>query len=146
MSESIVKTEKYVLAGECHCGKIRFEVTLDGGFDSVCRCTCSYCRMRGAVMVAVPLDHIRILQGEEELTSYHFNTGVAKHFFCSYCGIYTHHQRRSNEDQYSVNVACLKGVSPFDFHEVPVIDGINHTKDTGKAPRQVGTLCFVDVD
>jgi hypothetical protein len=68
-----------------------------------------------------------------------FNTGVAQHYFCSRCGIYTHHRRRSNPNQYGVNVACLKGVSPFDFADVPVIDGVNH----GSGYEIIGHLRFI---
>jgi hypothetical protein len=84
--------------------------------------------------------------GEEALTLYRFNTGVAQHYFCSKCGIYTHHRRRSNPNQYGVNVACLKGVSPFDFDDVPVIDGINHPKDNGTGYEIVGHLRYVRVE
>jgi hypothetical protein len=127
--------------GSCHCGAVRFEVMLSDGFKTIRRCTCSYCRMRGAVAVSAQLGGIRFLSGEENLTSYRFNTGSAQHFFCSTCGIYTHHQRRSNPHQYGVNVACLDGVSPFDFAEVPVLDGVHHPNDTGVA-RRAGTLRF----
>ncbi len=129
-------------AGQCHCGAVRFEARLSDGFDSLRRCTCSYCRMRGAVIVSAEMDGIDILQGADVLTLYRFNTGVAQHFFCSRCGIYTHHRRRSNGDQYGVNVACLDGVSPFDFAAVPVVDGVNHPNDTGGPTRLVGTLRF----
>ena len=129
-------------AGRCHCGAVRFEATLSDGFNTVRRCTCSYCRMRGAVAVSAEMGRIKVLQGEDVLTSYRFNTGSARHFFCSRCGIYTHHQRRSNQHQYGVNVACLEGVSPFDFIEVPVLDGVNHPNDTGGPPRRAGMLRF----
>ena len=86
---------------------------------------------------------ITIDAGEEALTVYRFNTGTAQHYFCSKCGIYTHHRRRSNPNQYGVNVACLKGVSPFDFADVPVIDGINHPSDRGRGYEIVGHLRFV---
>ncbi len=138
--------EKDVRTGQCHCGAVRFEVALSEGLDSIRRCTCSYCRMRGAVVAMAEMGGIRIVQGEDALTSYRFHTGAAQHFFCSRCGIYTHHQRRSNQDLYAVNVACLDGVSPFDFAEVPVMDGINHTNDTGRPTRRAGTLRFVPVD
>jgi hypothetical protein len=131
-----------VHAGRCHCGSVQFEVRLSDGFDTIRRCTCSYCRMRGAVAVSAQLDGIRFLQGEDVLTSYRFNTGAAQHFFCSKCGIYTHHQRRSNQAQYGVNVACLEGVSPFDFAAIPVLDGVNHPNDRGGKGRLVGTLRF----
>jgi hypothetical protein len=101
-----------VQAGQCHCGAVRFEATLSDDFHSIRRCTCSYCRMRGAVVVMAEMGGIKFLQGEDALTSYRFHTGSAQHFFCSRCGIYTHHQRRSNQNLYAVNVACLDGVSP----------------------------------
>lgn len=75
------------------------------------------------------LDGIEVTCGQDVLTLYQFGTLAAKHYFCSKCGIYTHHQRRSNPNQYGVNVACLEGVSPFDFAEVPVNDGVNHPAD-----------------
>jgi hypothetical protein len=128
--------------GQCHCGTVRFEVELSEGFRSIRRCTCSYCRMRGAIAVSAALSGIRFIKGEEALTSYRFNTGAAQHYFCSKCGIYTHHQRRSNRAQYGVNVACLDGVSPFDFAEVPVFDGVQHPNDTGGPVKRAGTLRF----
>lgn len=132
------------IEGACHCGGVRFQVTLSDGLHSARRCNCSYCRMRGAVAVSAELADFRILQGEDLLTVYRFNTMSAQHFFCSRCGIYTHHQRRSNPDQYGVNAACLEGVSPFDFAEVPVSDGIAHPKDnTGSSgSRLAGVLRF----
>lgn len=133
-------------SGRCHCGAVRFEVALGDGFNTILRCTCSYCRMRGAVVAMAEAGGIRILQGEDTLTSYRFHRGAAEHFFCSRCGIYTHHQRRSDQSQYAVNAACLDGVSPFDFPEVPVVDGVNHPKDTGKPSRRAGTLRFIPED
>ena len=98
--------------------------------------------MRGAVAVTSALGGVSIVSGGETLTSYRFNTGVAEHFFCSRCGIYTHHQRRSNPNEYGVNVACLDGLSPFDFDEVPVLDGVHHSTDNAGRVRRVGVLRF----
>lgn len=127
----------------CHCGAVRFTVLLSDGLRSARRCNCSYCRMRGAVAVSAKLDDIRVLQGEDTLTLYQFNTGEAKHFFCSRCGIYTFHQRRSSPDEYGVNVACLEGMSPFDFEEVPVNEGRTHPKDrAGGGPVIAGWLRY----
>lgn len=125
----------------CHCGTVRFRVALTDGLKTARRCTCSYCRMRGAVAVSARLDGIEFIQGVEALTLYQFNTRSAKHWFCSTCGIYTHHQRRSNPQEFGVNVACLAGVSPFDFAEVPVMDGVNHPADGGGS-RVAGVLRF----
>ena len=138
--------ETNIRPGQCHCGAVRFEATLSDGFASIRRCTCSYCRMRGAVVALAERGGVRILQGEEALTGYRFHSRSAEHFFCSRCGIYTHHQRRSNTNLFAVNVACLNGVSPFDFAEVPVMDGVNHTTDTGQPTRRAGVLRFVAQD
>jgi hypothetical protein len=87
------------------------------------------CKRRGAIVASVALDGIKILQGEDKLSLYQFNTMTAKHYFCSICGIYTHHQRRSNPKQYGFNVACLDGVNPFELENVPTNDGVNHPAD-----------------
>jgi hypothetical protein len=82
-----------------------------------------------------------VLRWKDSPSCYQFNTGTAKHYFCARCGIYTHHQRRSNPREYGVNAACLAGVSPFDFPEVIVNDGIHHPSDTGRS-RVAGILRF----
>jgi hypothetical protein len=129
--------------GACHCGTVQFHVRLTDGLRSARRCTCSYCRMRGAIAVSANLDDIMITAGQDALTLYEFGTMTAKHYFCAQCGIYTHHQRHSNPDQYGVNVACLEGISPFDFAEVTVNDGVHHQKDTGSpGPRVAGILRY----
>ena len=115
--------------GSCHCGAVEFEVALPIGLDDPRRCDCSMCSRRGAIVASVPLDGLTITKGADKLNLYQFNTMTAKHYFCSICGIYTHHQRRSNPDQFAFNVACLDGVRVFDLGEVPVGDGINHPRD-----------------
>ena len=78
------------IEASCHCGSVRFRVKLTDGLNTARRCTCSYCRMRGAVAVSADVGGITFDAGEEALTVYQFNTGVAQHYFCSRCGIYTH--------------------------------------------------------
>ncbi len=141
MADETMSPDTGICHGRCHCGAVQFTVRLSDDFNTIRRCTCSYCRMRGAVVVAAAPGGIEFISGEDMLTSYRFNTGVAQHFFCSRCGIYTHHQRRSDPGQFGVNVACLDGVSPFDFAEVPVFDGERHPSDTGQV-RLAGTLRF----
>lgn len=127
----------------CHCGTVRLRVTLTDGMATARRCTCSYCRMRGAVPVSAALDSLEVVAGADDLTEYRFNTGAARHFFCRRCGIYTHHQRRSNLGQYGVNVACIAGMSPFDFAVVPVVDGERHpANDPDGRLRLAGSLRF----
>lgn len=113
----------------CHCGAVEFEVYLPNGLEALRRCDCSLCRRRGAITAAVPLSAIRIIKGDAALKLYQFNTMTAKHYFCSVCGIYTHHQKRSHPDQYGFNVGCLEGVNPRDLGAVETVDGINHPAD-----------------
>lgn len=136
--------DRPIYRAACHCGTVRFTLRLTDGLRTARRCNCSYCRMRGAVAVTAELGDLQILEGQEKLTLYKFNTGTAKHYFCSVCGIYTHHQRRSNPNEYGVNAACLEGVSPFDFGEVVVTDGINHPSDGASSGSGiVGVLRFI---
>ena len=126
----------------CHCGSVQFKVRLTDEFNTIRRCSCSYCRMRGGIAVSAQLSDIEFIKGEDNLTLYQFNTGTAKHYFCKTCGIYTHHQRRSNPNQFGVNVACIEGVSPFDFPEVMVMDGVSHPSDSGGGLKIAGVLRF----
>lgn len=136
-------TEAVTLQGSCHCGAVQFKVTLTEGFASARRCTCSLCRMRGAVALTSTPTAFQLTKGLDQLATYRFNTGSAEHHFCSTCGIYTHHKRRSNPNQLGVNAACLEGVSPFDFHEVPVLDGERHPSDDPEHRTfRAGTLRF----
>ncbi len=113
----------------CHCGAVVLELDLPDGIVNPRRCNCSICRRKGAVAASVPLSGLRIVKGRETLRLYQFNTRTAKHYFCSICGIYTHHQRRSNPEQYGYNVGCLEGVDPYDIPNVPTTDGVNHSSD-----------------
>ena len=140
-------SEPVTLDGRCHCGEVQFSVTLTEGFASARRCTCSICRMRGAVAVTSTPADFRITQGEDKLATYCFNTMSAEHHFCSVCGIYTHHKRRSDPNQLGVNVACLEGVSPFDFRELIVFDGERHPSDNPEHKSYVaGVLRFEPAD
>jgi len=113
----------------CHCGAVLFELNLTNGLEDVRRCDCSLCLRRGAIVASVPLSEIKIVKGQENLRLYQFNTQTAKHYFCGTCGIYTHHQRRSNPEQYGFNVACLEGINPLKIKGVATYDGVHHPAD-----------------
>lgn len=124
----------------CHCGAVVLELHLPDGLLDLRRCTCSMCRRKGAVMGAVPIEGLRIVQGEDVLSTYRFNTRTAEHFFCSRCGIYTHHRRRSKPNQYGFNIGCLDGVEPTAIAGVPTNDGVNHPADrppSGPSPERM---------
>ncbi|TRW97152.1 GFA family protein [Candidatus Methylobacter oryzae] len=116
----------------CHCGAVVLELDLPNGIENPRRCDCSICRRRGTIVASVKLSGIKIIKGTDTLRLYQFNTMTAKHYFCSVCGIYTHHQRRSNPKEYGYNVGCLEGVNPFLIENIPTNDGINHPSDRNK--------------
>lgn len=121
----------------CHCGAVVLELDLPDGIVDPRRCDCSMCRRKGAIVATVVESGIRIIQGQSQLKLYQFNSRTAKHFFCGNCGIYTHHQRRSNPDQYGFNLGCLEGVNPYDLGQIKTSDGVNHPAD--RAPPTVIT-------
>lgn len=116
----------------CHCGAVELDVTLTDGLNTASRCDCSFCRRRGAIAVTAPLNGVRVVRGADMLTLYQWGTMTAKHYFCSRCGIYTHHQRRSNPNEYGVNLGALEGVNPSELGEIPWTDGVNHPSDAKK--------------
>ena len=63
--------------------------------------------MSGFLHLIVPRTRFRLLRGEDALTEYRFNTGSARHLFCSHCGMKSFYVPRSNPDGYSVNLRCL---------------------------------------
>lgn len=106
-------------SGQCHCGAVKFAV--EAPVDLVCsECNCSICRMSGYLHLIVPASAFRLLQGQDSLETYTFNTAVAKHYFCRTCGIKSFYIPRSNPDGYSINVRCLDPapenitINPFD--------------------------------
>ncbi len=104
--EDIESRELITHRGGCHCGRVQFEVDAPGELE-VKLCNCSICSMTAYLHLIVPTSRFRLVQGEEVLATYTFNTGVAQHRFCRVCGIKSFYIPRSNPDGVSVNVRCL---------------------------------------
>lgn len=108
--------------GGCHCGAVRFRVAVDR-YEAL-DCNCSMCRRKANLHLIVPLDHFMLLRGADALTTYRFNTGVAKHTFCRTCGIHPFYTPRSHPECVDVNVRCLDGEAAARFRIAP-FDGAN---------------------
>ncbi|MEW5849119.1 MAG: GFA family protein [Myxococcota bacterium] len=108
--------------GGCHCGAVRFRVSTDS--LEALDCNCSICTKKGFLHLIVPRERFTLLQGAEFLTTYTFNTHVAKHTFCRVCGIHPFYTPRSHPDGVDVNVRALDGNVVGDFKVVP-FDGKN---------------------
>ena len=111
-----------IYTGGCHCGAVRFRVMVEK--YQVDECNCSICQKKGFLHLIVPRDNFTLLQGEEFLTTYTFNTGVAKHKFCKICGIQSFYVPRSHPDCIDVNLRCLDG-NPISEFEIIPFDGAN---------------------
>jgi hypothetical protein len=109
--------------GGCHCGRVRFEVIAPARLE-VADCNCSICSKSGFLHLIVPRDRFKLITGQDALSTYTFNTGVAKHFFCATCGVKSFYVPRSHPDGISVNARCIDGatiesmsISPFNGQE-----------------------------
>ena len=127
--------------GGCHCGQVRFRVL--GDLENASECNCSICTMKGIVHLVVPRERFELLKGADAITTYEFNTGVAKHTFCRHCGIHSFYTPRSAPDGISVNVRCLDGVDlsavkprPFDGRHWE--DAMRSRLDAGEAGDVTG--------
>ena len=107
----------------CHCKEVQIELKLNNDLEEVVRCNCSLCKRRGSIMAQIKLKNLKIIKGSGKLKLYKFGKNKAEHFFCSICGIYTHHKSQTNPENYEFNVACLDSVDTFEFKNVPVFDG-----------------------
>ncbi len=119
----IIKTKESVTyEGGCHCGAVRFRVVVED--HKADDCNCSICTKKGFLHLIVPRSQFTLLKGEDELTTYKFNTGIAQHKFCRTCGMHPFYIPRSHPDGIDVNVRCLDGDVIDNFQIVP-FDGQN---------------------
>ena len=117
-------------SGGCHCGAVRFEV--DAPADIVAtQCNCSICSMTGFLHLFVVKQDFRLLQGDDALTTYTFNTGVARHHFCRHCGVKSFYVPRSHPDGYSININCLDPGTILSMTTQP-FDGRNWEENISK--------------
>ena len=126
---TVSSSEFVTQRGGCHCGRVRFEVDAPSELE-VQLCNCSICSMTAYLHLIVPASRFRLLSGEEHLATYTFNTGVARHRFCTRCGIKSFYIPRSNPDGVSVNVRCLEPETIVKC-QVPDFDGRNWEAHAG---------------
>lgn len=97
--------------GSCHCGAVRFEVTMAAPTKAFA-CNCSICSRVGWLLAFTPANTFRLLSGENELTDYQFAKKHIHHFFCRTCGIrsFSRGADKSGKETFAVNLRCLKGI------------------------------------
>lgn len=119
--------------GSCHCGTVTFEIDAPKKLE-VEECNCSLCSKAGFLHLILPLSQFRLLTGKDNLSTYTFNTGVAKHTFCKTCGIKPFYIPRSNPDGIDINVRCLDSL-PLDL-KVVEFDGQNWESNAYKVAHK----------
>lgn len=82
------------------------------------------CRRKGFLHLIVPPSHFELLQGEDSITVYTFNTQIAQHLFCRHCGIHSFYRPRSHPTDFDVNVHCLDE-DLLDRFQIEPFDGQN---------------------
>lgn len=123
-------TEDRAIGGGCHCGAVRWEADLAEDIAAE-DCNCSLCAMTGFLHVIVPASKFRLLRGEDQLTEYTFNTGVARHLFCRKCGVKSFYVPRSNPDGFSLNLNCMDRAA-FRSIAIRPFDGRNWEANAGR--------------
>lgn len=108
-------------SGGCHCGKVRFDVSMEMG--RVISCNCSICSKKGGLLAFVGADQFSLLSGENDLSDYQFNKKIIHHLFCKHCGVSSFGRGTGpgGQKMCAINVRCLDGVdvallnvTPFD--------------------------------
>ncbi|KHG39987.1 MAG: GFA family protein [Aphanizomenon flos-aquae KM1D3_PB] len=123
------KDQSVTYEGGCHCGAVRFRVVVNN--HKVDDCNCSICSKKGFLHLIVDQNQFTLLQGEDVLKTYKFNTGVAQNKFCGVCGIHSFYIPRSHPDCIDVNVRCLDGNVLRNFEILP-FDGANWEENIHK--------------
>ena len=113
---------------KCHCGLIEAQINIKN-FEKILRCNCSICKRKGAIMSLVKNENFKLVKGSQFLKLYQYNTNVAEHFFCTICGIYTHHHPRSNPSMTGFNLGCIDEIDTFELENINILDGQNHPLD-----------------
>ena len=123
------KQESRTYEGGCHCRAVRFQVIVDCW--EVQDCNCSICRKKGFLHLIVPTEKFNLLKGQDVLTTYTFNTGVAKHTFCKICGVHSFYHPRSHPGWIDVNIRCLDR-DLTSYFKIESFDGANWEENSHK--------------
>jgi hypothetical protein len=99
--------------GGCQCGRVRY--TVEVGLDKLISCNCSRCGKLGSILAFAPASAFTLLQGEDALSEYRFNTHRISHLFCATCGIESFGRGvgPDGSEMAAINVRCLDDIDVF---------------------------------
>lgn len=97
--------------GSCHCGAVRYEVTMATP-DKAYACNCSICSRAGWLLTFTPADTFKLIAGEEHLKDYQFGKRHIHHLFCDTCGVrpFSRGAHPGGGEMVAVNLRCLSGL------------------------------------
>jgi hypothetical protein len=122
--------------GGCHCGRVRFRIQVDLAESVIGECNCSICTKKGILHLPVARDRLEILSGADDLATYLFGTGTAKHTFCRHCGIHAFYNPRTDPQNYSVNARCLDAYDPATMRPRRLFEGKNWEEAFARHPTE----------
>lgn len=122
--------------GSCHCGQVKFSINTI--IDKVVDCNCSICTKKGILHHQISTDQFTLIEGEEALSLYQFDTKEAKHYYCKHCGIHPFNNPRSSPNSVSVNIRCLDNFDlTAESYKTIQFDGRNWELEVGKLRNQL---------
>ena len=113
--------------GGCHCGAVKYAVTLRLG--TAITCNCSICSKTGSLLAFAPVSAFELSSGQDALTDYQFGKKRIHHLFCNRCGIrsFARGVAPNGDEVAAINVRCLDGVDlgaiatrSFDGRKLPL--------------------------
>jgi len=116
--------ETQTYSGSCHCGRVRYEATVD--LTQVLECNCSHCQRKGLLLSFISPSQFTLQSGEQDLTAYQFNKKIIQHLFCRSCGVqpFARGTMPDGSPAIAINLRCLEGVDLDALKPMP-FDGRN---------------------
>jgi hypothetical protein len=110
--------EPITYEGSCHCGAVRYRVTMAPPVKALA-CNCSICGRQGWLLGFVDDAAFTLTAGADALTDYQFGKKNIHHVFCRTCGVrsFSRGKDKDGKPTYAVNLRCLAG---FDASKLPV--------------------------
>ena len=122
--------------GGCHCGRVRFRIEADLDQTIIGECNCSICTKKGILHLPIHRDRLQLLSGAEDLATYRFGTGTARHTFCRHCGIHAFYHPRTDPENWSVNARCLDDFDPASMGPRRLFDGQHWEEAFASHPKE----------
>ncbi len=111
-------SETQTYEGSCHCGNVKFEVTMAPPAKAYA-CNCSICSRAGWLLGFAKGDTFQLHHAPDAVTDYQFGKMKTHHFFCKTCGCraYSKGTDKDGTPTLAVNLRCVAGI---DATKLPV--------------------------